>query len=112
MSGRSKPIQINQNSQSEEDSDDDYGENQHDDFMTIGSLPGSRRSRRMMVSSGGNEMYGSLGARHSQYFRHHTRDGGDSGLTGEDYMARSLPVPRAPNLQSRRDDEMGRRLSR
>ena len=107
MSGRSKPIKINQDYQSDGDSDDEFDE--RNDDITVGSLPGSRRSRRMMVSSGGNELYGSLGAHHRLYYRSRIDD---DDLSGTHYMARSLPVPRAPYLHSRSDNEIDKRLSR
>ena len=110
MSGRSQPIQINQDSQNECDSDDEYTEERHDD-MTVGSLPGSHIPRRMMVTSGGNELYGSLGDHHGMLYRSHGRND-DDDLSGTHYMARSLPVPRAPYLHSRRDNEIENRLSR
>ena len=83
--------------------------------LAVGSLPSSRRERRMLVSTGGHEaMYnGSSGSYgHGHLGQRPGRNGGGGGVGGAANMAHSMPIPSAPFLSSRRDREIGARLSR
>mmetsp|Transcript_153 Transcript_153/g.218 ORF Transcript_153/g.218 Transcript_153/m.218 type:complete len:585 (+) Transcript_153:105-1859(+) len=98
------------------------------DGLTVGSLPSSRRERRMMVSTGIHEIYsGVVGSGHNNLAHHrHHRGSASRGHRGHttnshhrnnmhttdpDQFSRSMPVPRAPFLSSRRDRKICERLS-
>lgn len=77
-------------------------------LMTVGSLPSSRRERRLMANHGNNEHFrhgaSVSSTRNTGNFRAYRGTGGNS-------LSRSVPVPQAPFLDSRRDRDTGERLS-
>mmetsp|Transcript_7661 Transcript_7661/g.14463 ORF Transcript_7661/g.14463 Transcript_7661/m.14463 type:complete len:496 (+) Transcript_7661:758-2245(+) len=117
----------------DDDQDDDYNGNQQhptiidghvidgndvlnsSNHLTVGSLPSSRRERRFLVSHGKQErLYdGSVVVQNSYSMRNvGNRHGHGHGNIGTYDLSKSMPVPRAPFLASRRDCDVGERLSR
>lgn len=90
--------------------------------LTVGSLPSSRRERRFLVSHGKQERLhdGSVvpnhysGARRmgSRHGHGHGHGFGHDGIGGGYDLSKSMPVPRAPFLASRKDGDVGERMSR
>jgi len=109
------------------DVDDDYmlsnGENRflHENYeeinsgiggLTVGSLPCVRRGRRSVVSSGGNEILFNDHAHVGDGFRWAQNKRQENNGKKKEMVARSVPVPCAPFLSSRKDYEIENSLSR
>lgn len=92
--------------------------------LMVGSLPSSRRERRFQVSLGNHERLQQHTSNYNHYgytmtmsnrLARHGNDGfggGGGGIDGGDNdLSKSMPVPRAPFLASRKDVDTGERLS-
>lgn len=75
--------------------------------LHVGSLPCSRRHRRMMISTGGNEVLSFVG-QNNHYYSRDTRP----GRRRKDDMTMAQSMPNAPFLRSRKDYDNSERLSR
>lgn len=84
-------------------------------LLTVGSLPSSRRERRFLVSHGKQERLHDSSSNVQSHYSMRTLGSrhGHGAIGGGAYdLSRSMPVPRAPFLASRKDGDVGERLSR